>query len=253
MKRIALLALSLLALAAGKAQGQKVKKPWSQQLYRPRNEARPVRFGIALSMNVLDFRITNTAAPAAVGEGGEEGWYFATVDGLTPGFNVNALVRFRFTEDFHLRVLPGICFGQRDISFYRVIPGSEQNGTLALQTQLETAYIEMPILLCYQALRTSNVRPYVVAGVSPRLDAAAFRKLKVENKQYLQLNRYDLAYEIGLGCEFYFTYFKMAPEFKWSASVLPGLSKTVAEGGEAYHAAIKGLTGQGFVFSLIFE
>ena len=107
-----------------------------------------MRFGIALSMNVLDFRITNTAAPAAVGEGGEEGWYFATVDGLTPGFNVNALVRFRFTEDFHLRVLPGICFGQRDISFYRVIPGSAQDGTLALQTQLETAYIEMPILLC---------------------------------------------------------------------------------------------------------
>ena len=45
----------------------------------------------------------------------------------------------------------------------------------------------------------------------------------------------------------------MAPEIKWSASVLPGLSNTVAEGGEAYRAAIKGLTGQGFIFSLVFE
>lgn len=253
MKRIALLGVALLALTAGEAHAQRVKKPWSEQLFRPRNENRAVRFGIALSLNVLDFRITNTATPAAVGEHGEEGWYFATVDGLTPGFNVNALVRFRLTDDFHIRMLPGICFGQRDISFYRVMPGNDQNGTLAMQTQLESAYIEMPILFCYQARRISNVRPYFVAGVSPRLDAAAFRKLKVENNQYLQLNRYDLAYEIGFGCEFYFPYFKMAPELKWSASVLPGLSKTVAEGGEAYRAAIKGLTGQGFVFSLIFE
>ena len=253
MRRIALLSLSLLALATVEAQGQKVKQPWGQQLFRPRNEERPVRFGIALGLNVLDFRITNTAAPAAVGEAGEEGWYFATVDGLMPGFNVNALIRFRFTEDFHLRMMPGICFGQRTISFYRVLPGSDQDGSLALKTQLETAYIEMPILLCYQALRDSNVRPYAVLGVSPRIDAAAFKKLKVESKQYLQLRRYDLAYEIGLGCEFYFPYFKMAPEIKWSASVLPGLSNTVAEGGEAYRAAIKGLTGQGFIFSLVFE
>lgn len=253
MKRIALLALIFSALAADQSYAQRVKKPWGEQLFRPRNENRAVRFGIALSLNVLDFRITNTAAPAAVGENGEEGWYFATVDGLTPGFNVNALIRFRFSDDFHLRLLPGICFGQRDVSFYRVLPGSEQNRSLALRTQLETAYIEMPILLCYLARRNSNVRPYAVVGVSPRIDAAAFRKLKVENKQYLQLNRYDFAYEIGLGCEFYFPYFKMAPELKWSASVLPGLSKTVAEGGEAYRAAIKGLTGQGFIFSLIFE
>jgi len=167
--------------------------------------------------------------------------------GASPG------ILFRFTEDFHLRMMPGICFGQRTISFYRVLPGSDQDGSLALKTQLETAYIEMPILLCYQALRDSNVRPYAVLGVSPRIDAAAFKKLKVESKQYLQLRRYDLAYEIGLGCEFYFPYFKMAPEIKWSASVLPGLSNTVAEGGEAYRAAIKGLTGQGFIFSLVFE
>lgn len=253
MKRSTLLALTFFALAAHCVLAQQVKKPWGEQLFRPRNENQAVRFGIALSLNVLDFRITNTAARAAVGEKGESGWYFATVDGLTPGFNVNALIRFRFTDNLHLRLLPGICFGQRDISFYRVIPGSEQNGTLALRTQLESAYIEMPILICYQARRNSNIRPYVVAGVSPRIDAAAFKKLKVENKQYLQLNRYDLAYEVGLGCEFYFPFFKMAPELKWSASVLPGLSKNVAEGGEAYRAAIKGLTGQGVVFSLIFE
>lgn len=252
MRRVALVVV-LVVLAAVSARGQKIKKSWSEQLYRPRNEERAVRFGIGIGLNVLDFRITNTGLPASVGEHGEEGWYFATVDGLTPGFNVNALVRFRFTSDFHLRMLPGICFGQRDISFYRVMPGDGQNGTKAMQTQLETAYIELPILLCYQALRLSNARPYLVAGVSPRLDMAAFKALKVEKGQYLQLNRFDLAYEVGIGCEFYFPYFKMAPELKWSASVLPGLSKNVAEGGEAYHSAIKGLTGQGFVFSLIFE
>ena len=82
---------------------------------------------------------------------------------------------------------------------------------------------------------------------------AAFKKLKLENKQYLRLQKFDLAYEIGFGIEFYFYYFKMAPELKWSGGFLNTLAPETAEEKESYHSAIKSLTSQIVMFSLIFE
>lgn len=242
---------AILAVMGGFAPLQ-AQHSWFKQLNRPRNEERALRFGIGIGINTMDFRVTNTGAQNAIGANGEEGAYFVNVDGLHPGFNVNALMRLRFTDNLHLRFLPGISFGQRDLSFYKDVPGEERK-TLDVKMRMESAYIEMPILLCYQALRNSNIRPYAVVGVNPRGDMAAFKKLKIEHGQLLRLNKFELAYEVGFGVEFYFTYFKMAPEIKWTAGVLNSLSSSYAEGADAYHAAIKRLTSQMFTFSLIFE
>lgn len=227
-------------------------QPWDKQLNRPRNENRVVRFGIGVSLNVMDFRVLNTGAKAYDARIKDSTRYVADVQSLYPGFNVNALMRIRFTENLHLRFLPGIAFGQRDLVFYRNNAG-ESNQTLAETTKIETSYIEMPILLCYSAKRIDNARPYLIVGINPKLDMAAFKKLKVENNQLMRLNKFDIAYEVGFGYEFYFTYFKMAPEIKWSGGFLNALAPGHAEGAEGYYRSIKSLTSQVFVFSLIFE
>ncbi len=220
---------------------------------RPRNENRPVRFGISVGMNVMDFRVTNTGSISTVNEQGDSARYFVTTDKIYPGFTINALIRFRITEDFHFRMLPGICFGQRDLVFYDALEGSPTQGGRNTTMKLETAYIDMPMLFVYQAIRFDNARPYILAGLNVRTDLAAYKKLKIEKGQLLRLQKFDLAYEVGFGFEFYFPLFKFAPEIKWSGGVLNAISDSYAEGAGHYRNAIKSLRTQAVMLSFIFE
>lgn len=227
---------------------------WAQSktvLNRPRNEERFIRFGIGIGLNVMDFRIYNSghlSQPPLY----DSTQFWATTERIHPGFNVNALMRFRINNNMHVRILPGICFGQRDLTFYNVGRTADRDSE-DIRMPIESSYIEMPILFCYSVPRHSNVRPYVCAGANIRADMAAFKKLKLENKQYLRLQKFDVAYEIGFGIEFYFYYFKMAPELKWSGGFLNALAPEMADGKEHYHRALKNLTSQIFILSLIFE
>ncbi len=221
-------------------------------LNRPRNEERFLRFGIGIGLNAMDFRILNSGQLVQPPRYDDSTRFWGNVDKVHPGFNVNALVRFRINNDMHIRLLPGICFGQRDVTFYNVgrkgLYGEED-----IRMQIESSYIEMPLLFVYAVPRHSNIRPYVCGGVNCRADMAAFKKLKIENNQFIRLNKFDMAYEIGLGFELYFTYFKMAPEVKWSGGFQNVLAPDAAEGKEHYNTAIKSLTSQIVIFSLIFE
>ncbi len=224
----------------------------STVLNRPRNEERFLRFGIGIGLNVMDFRIKNSGLLVQPPNFADSTRFWGSVDQVHPGFNVNALVRFRINNEMHVRVLPGICFGQRDVTFYNVGRKGMQ-ASEDIRMQIESSYIEMPILFVYAVPRHSNVRPYACAGINFRADMAAFKKLKIENNQFIRLNKFDMAYEIGLGVELYFPYFKMAPEIKWSGGFQNALAPDFAEGKEYYHTAIKDLTSQIVVFSLIFE
>jgi len=224
----------------------------STVLNRPRNEERFIRFGIGIGLNVMDFRLLNSGVLSKPPLYADSTRFYGTVNRLHPGFNVNALMRFRINNNMHVRILPGICFGQRDITFYNIGKSGDREWE-DIRMPIESSYIEMPILFCYSVPRHSNVRPYVCAGVNVKADMAAFKKLKLENKQYLRLQKFDFAYEIGFGIEFYFYYFKMAPELKWSGGILNTLAPETAEGKEYYHSAIKSLTSQIVMLSLIFE
>lgn len=221
-------------------------------LNRPRNEERLIRFGISIGANFMDFRILNSGQRSQPPLFADSTKFWGTTNSIHPGFNVNALMRFRINNNMHVRILPGICFGQRDITFYNIGKNGE-NQSEDITMKMESSYIEFPILYCYSAPRHSNIRPYVCAGLNLKADMAAFKKLKIENHQFVRLQKFDLAYEIGFGFEIYFYYFKMAPEVKWSGGFLNALAPEMAEGKEHYYTAIKSLTSQIVMFSLIFE
>lgn len=221
-------------------------------LNRPRNEERFLRFGIGIGLNVMDFRVLNSGVLVQPPRYDDSTRFWGSVDKVHPGFNVNALVRFRINNDMHIRLLPGICFGQRDLTFYNV-GRKGMYGAEDIRMPIESSYIEMPLLFVYAVSRHSNVRPYVCGGINFRSDMAAFKKLKIENNQFIRLKKFDMAYELGFGFELYFPYFKMAPEVKWSGGFQNVLAPDTAEGKEHYYTAIKSLTSQVVVFSLIFE
>lgn len=203
---------------------------------------RRLRFGFSLGINVMDFSMRNSVAPE-----GEDVNYFADVSSLIPGFNVNGIADFRLSENFHLRTLPGLAFGQRNIDFY-------VNGTESIeQLKVESSFIEVPLMIKYSAVRTSNFRPYLIAGTNFRIDMAAYKKLNYEDKVWLKTIKGDIYYEFGFGLDFFLQYFKFSTEIKWSSGFLNVLTRDYLEEAEGYVNAIDHMQSQLLVISFHFE
>lgn len=190
----------------------------------------------------MDFSMRNSVAPE-----GEDVNYFSDVSSLIPGFNVNGIADFRLSENFHLRTLPGLAFGQRNIDFY--VNGSES----IEQLKVESSFIEVPLMIKYSAVRTSNFRPYLIAGTNFRIDMAAYKKLNYEDKVWLKTIKGDIYYEFGFGLDFFLQYFKFSTEIKWSSGFLNVLTRDYLEEAEGYVNAIDHMQSQLLVISFHFE
>jgi hypothetical protein len=206
-----------------------------------------LRFGFSVGINTMNFTTRNGRGIEVSKDLQDTTQYFADVSHLIPGFNVNAIVDYRLSDNFHLRFLPGYAFGQRDLNFF--YPGA----TLARKMKIESSFIEMPLGIKYSADRVSNARPYLLFGGNYRVDLAAYKKLNVDQGVLLRLIKGDMYYEIGYGIDFYLEYFKFSVEFKYSVGLFNVLSPDNATGSENFVQAIDRMNSQLFVVAFHFE
>ncbi|WP_282035574.1 porin family protein [Saccharicrinis aurantiacus] len=200
-----------------------------------------LHFGFLIGVNTMDFTIHHSGASTP--ENGNNPLY-ASVESLTPGINLGIVSSLRLNQNFNLRVLPGISFGQRNLSYI-----DENKVEKEDDLQIKSTFIEMPILIKYSSSRIKNYKPYLVAGINPRYDLA---KSKQDG---LALNKMDLYYEIGFGIDSYLNYFKLTTEFKISIGMFDVLNH---EGtGDMvdlpYTQAIDKLTSNIFQLTFYFE
>jgi hypothetical protein len=70
-------------------------------------------------------------------------------------------------------------------------------------------------LLKFSSLRTGNVRPYLVGGVSATLNLSSNSKSKDDNEQQrFRVKPWTNNYELGFGIDLYFEYFKFSPSIR---------------------------------------
>lgn len=240
-----ILLLFLLALVSLNGMSQKLGKPLTQLEY---DYGKPLHFGFSLGFSFMDFTIKNNGIPQVLGDKvGDTTALWADVSGMVPGFNVNIVTDLRLNEYFSLRFLPGLSFGQRDLKYY------EPSGKLRTVMNLESSFIELPFSIKYKAKRSGDIRPYLIGGINPRFDVAAFKKLNNKEGIYVRLNSYDVYYEFGAGLDFYLNYFKFSLELKYSAGLFNVLSPDLVEGGESYVKSIDKINSQIFVIAFHFE
>lgn len=240
-----ILLLFLLALASLNGMSQKLGKPLTQLEY---DYGKPLHFGFSLGFSFMDFTIKNNGIPQVLGDKvGDTTALWADVSGMVPGFNVNIVTDLRLNEYFSLRFLPGLSFGQRDLKYY------EPSGKLRTVMNLESSFIELPFSIKYKAKRSGDIRPYLIGGINPRFDVAAYKKLNNKEGIYVRLNSYDVYYEFGAGLDFYLNYFKFSLELKYSAGLFNVLSPDLVEGGEGYVKSIDKINSQIFVIAFHFE
>lgn len=210
----------------------------------------PWRFGFSVGINFMDFDITNSNQPEYDTDG-LPFQYFANVNIVNPGFNVNVLCDLRLSDNFSIRFLPGYALGQRDVNFFVV----KSDGIPRYETtmKLESSFIELPLGVKYASHRYCNVRPYLYAGGDCRIDIAAFKRMKVEEGVLIRLAKTDVYYEVGVGIDFFFTHFKFSTELKWSVGILDAISDKYADGAENYRNAIERLQSRIVTLNFHFE
>jgi hypothetical protein len=231
-KRILILLILLIPVAA------------TAQKAKPKNDSnydeRLLHFGFSMGLNTMDFSIKMNSEAIAQN-------LKAEVVKLNPGINIQIVIDYRPSTYLDLRFLPGVSFGQRNINFY-------DNGKLidSLQ-QIESSFLEFPILLKTKGMRLNNSRPYLIGGLNFRYDLAAKKEVDEGSPIYLRLNKADLYYEVGAGIDFYLPYFKLTIEAKMSNGLFDVLNHDPVSGSPAYASSISSMKSQIWLLSFHFE
>jgi len=232
--------LCLLLGNTAAAQNQKIKS-----LNKPGYDDRPVHYGFYLAMPLTKYNLHHSQAYAdQLRNGGDD-----AVNAKTDiGFYTGLVLNVRLAEYLDARFVPGVGFYSRTIEFQNVeVPGVETESVM-LET-INNTMVELPVLLKYKAKRRSNYRPYIVAGVKPAIDLGKGNTGAPE-EMLLEVEKFDVALEYGIGVDIFYPYFKFAPELRFSHGLL-NQYKAVPE--SQYSAYIQKLTNHNVSLILFFE
>jgi hypothetical protein len=126
------------------------------------------------------------------------------------GFNVGIVADLRIQEYINLRFEPGLYYTKRDLFYPRnSIPSND------ILREVNSTYIHLPLLLKFSSLRTGNVRPYLVGGVSATLNLSSNSKSPDDNfSQKFRVKPWTTNYEVGFGIDFFSEYFIFSPSIR---------------------------------------
>lgn len=127
----------------------------------------------------------------------------------TIGFNVGLVGDLKLQEFINLRFEPGLYYTLRNLTY------ANQAKQIDALREVGATYIHLPLLLKFSSLRTGNVRPYLLGGVSTTLNLSSNSKSLDDNyQQRFRVKNWTKNYEIGFGVDLYLEYFKFSPSIR---------------------------------------
>lgn len=206
----------------------------------PKYDHQKIHFGFTLGLNSTNFKVTLVPD-------------FKTMDSIyvvesepVSGLNLGIISNLRLGEYWDLRFIPALSFAQRNLIYQFKYPDSTSAGTTK---SVESTYLEFPLDLKFKSKRVTNYRMYVSAGARYSIDMVSQAKVRDKDKDIVKLKRYDFGYEIGLGFDFYLTYFKFSPEIK----MFNGLNNLLVKDNSRYASPLEKLNSKIFLVSFLFE
>jgi hypothetical protein len=130
------------------------------------------------------------------------------------GFNVGLVADLRLHEYISLRFEPGLFYAKRDLhypaSYFQTPPTYSDK-----LREVNSTYLHFPLLLKFSSLRTGNVRPYLLGGVSATLNLSSNSKSLDDNYQDLfRVKSWTTNYELGFGIDIFSEYFIFSPSIR---------------------------------------
>lgn len=193
-------------------------------------------FGIMLGFNTTSFKITQS----------QEFVYDTTIQkvntGRGPGFNLGIISNYRLGKYFDVRLIPTLSFAGKDIIYTLNDGGTDIKS-------IESINIEFPVEVRFKSQPIKDIRLYVLTGMKYSIDLASNAKSRRADDQ-VKVGRHDLAYELGLGIQFFFPLFIFSPEVKIANGFVNIHSRNDLLN---YSRVIDKLFSRGIVISLNFE
>ena len=168
---------------------------------------------------------------------------------LSSGFGLGFITDVRLGKNLNFRATPALVFADRYIDYTYTVTSYN------IRKTVQSATLDLPLGFKLKSDRRRNFRAYVLGGVKYSIDIISKKKLNDDDlgqlDKLVKTNRNILWYEAGIGFDFYFEFFKLSPEIKWSQSV----NNVLASGSSpnAYATPLEKLFLRNFQFSLYFE
>lgn len=164
-----------------------------------------LHFGFYLGFNSYDFKIDyKTESPDILVN-------------KTTGFNVGLVTDLRLHEYINLRFEPGLYYTKRDLNYDESyfsttnVPFTSSNRL----REVNSTYINFPLLLKFSSLRTGNIRPFLLGGASATLNLSSNSKSKDDNlEQRFRVKSWTTNYELGFGIDLFSEYFIFSPSVR---------------------------------------
>jgi len=205
-RRHAYLLAALLMLTAHLTAGAQERRAQN----KPYIDLRPLHFGVLVGVHIQDIEMQNVG-PQMIEQpdGGSVRTVVVDQDNWNPGFTVGVLADLRLGTHVALRLSPTMHFGAKHLVFRDFDKLTDTGKPTETTQDMKNTYISLPLDLKLSAERFNNHRPYVMAGISPMLN------LTGKSQDYIQLKRFDVMMEVGIGCDLYLPFFKLIPELKF--------------------------------------
>lgn len=176
------------------------------------------------------------------------------------GFGLGFVMNRRITDNFDVRATPSLIFSDRVVT-YEYVPmasvdagnGQTKNFQTSIDRKVQATMFEFPLGIKVKSNRMNNFRAYWLGGMKGSIDIASKKKTfddgEVAINKFLKNKRNYFSYETGIGCDFYFEYFKMSPEIKLAYST----SDVLQHDDTVFANPIDKLMLRQLTFSLIFQ
>ncbi|MFN8406163.1 MAG: outer membrane beta-barrel protein [Sphingobacteriaceae bacterium] len=135
----------------------------------------------------------------------------------TSGFGLGFVSNLKLAENFDIRFCPGYVFSDHTLTYDYANPSDRVSKTVSY------SILSFPIGIRVRSDRRRNFRAYFVTGIRYSWDLITESKVNDDISKPLvdkkvKNNRGILWYEAGIGLQFYFEFFKLSPEIKFSHS-----------------------------------
>lgn len=166
------------------------------------------------------------------------------------GFTIGIVSSLTMGKYFNLRFTPELLFSERKLR-YNILTYYRDKTVLIenFDKNIPSTHLNFPLYLKYKGVRLHNARPYIFVGIKLVIDLAAQAgKVEDENERNIvvKLYRSDIAFEAGVGFDFYFNWFKMGTELRMSY----GLNDVLKNENNIYTDPIDSIHSR--IFQLVF-
>jgi hypothetical protein len=130
------------------------------------------------------------------------------------GFNVGLVADLKLQEYISLRFEPGLYYTTRILqyppSYFPTTPTPSD-----MLREVNSTNLHFPLLLKFLSLRTGNVRPYLLGGVSATLNLSSNSKSTDDNyEERFRMKPWTTNYEVGFGIDVFSEYFIFSPSIR---------------------------------------